>query len=155
MIQNQCLTLSSEANAFAKKQSARHKGFGRLGFRFEHNSSGKHTFVPVNELRVKDYVLQPVLGGVVVFVDPHSFEKAYGTDIHLDKDTFVFVQSNRTMPKVVTKTEQKRAEERERRKATRSTKAASWDATDHQEQPALSASVSKTTKKPSKKKTTT
>ena len=122
MIQHQCLTLSAEANALAKAKSATAPGLGRMGFRFESKGPEKHTFAPIEDLRVKDYVLQPVLGGVVVFVDPDSLAKGYGTDIHLDGREFVFVQSNRLMPTVADKTEQKKAEEKARRAAARASK---------------------------------
>ena len=122
MIQNRCLTLSAEANAYAKARIATTTGLGRMGFRFSSKGPGKHTFSPIEDLRVKDYVLQPVLGGVVVFVDPESLEKGYGTDIHLEGREFVFVQSDRVMPNVVDKTEQKKADDKARRAAARASK---------------------------------
>lgn len=122
MIQNQCLTLSPEANAYAKTAIAKIEGTGRMGFRFESQGPGKHTFAPMVDLRVKDYVIQPVLGGVVVFVDPDSLEKGYGTDIHFDGKNFVFTQSNRVMPKVAEKTEEQKSEEKGRRAAARASK---------------------------------
>lgn len=122
MIQTNCLTLSTEANAKAKAAIANIEGTGRMGFRFESQGPGKHTFAPVQELRVKDYVVQPVLGGVVVFIDPDSLEKGYGTDIHVDGKDFVFVQSARVMPKVAEKTEEQKSEEKARRAAARASK---------------------------------
>ena len=122
MIQTNCLTLSTEANAKAKVAIANIEGTGRMGFRFESQGPGKHTFAPVEELRVKDYVVQPVLGGVVVFIDPDSLEKGYGTDIHVDGKDFVFVQSDRTMPKVAEKSEEQKSEEKARRASARAAK---------------------------------
>lgn len=122
MIQDQCLTLSREANAHAKSKSTMSEGMGRMGFRFESQGPGKHTFAPIVELRVKDYVIQPVLGGVILFVDPDSLEKGYGTDITFDGNDFVFTQSNRIMPKIAGKTEQKKSEEKARRAASRASK---------------------------------
>lgn len=122
MIQYQCLALSTEANVQAKVKSAQSEGFGRMGFRFESRGVGKHSFEPIVDLRVKDYVLQPVLGGVIIFVDPDSLAKGYGTDIHFDGKNFVFTQSERTMPKIADKTEQKKSEEKARRAAARASK---------------------------------
>ena len=122
MIQNQCLTLSAEANAHAKALIAKIEGTGRMGFRFESQGPGTHTFAPIAELRVKDYVIQPVLGGVVIFVDPDSLEKGFGTDIALDGRNFVFTQSARVMPKVAEKTEEQKSEEKARRAASRASK---------------------------------
>ena len=122
MLQTNCLTLSTEANAKAKATCANIEGTGRMGFRFESQGPGKHTFAPVEELRVKDYVVQPVLGGVVVFIDPESLEKGYGTDIHVQGKDFVFVQSDRTMPKVAEKSEEQKSEEKARRASARAAK---------------------------------
>lgn len=122
MIQNQCLTLTAEASTLAKAQIAKIEGIGRMGFRFESQGPGKHTFVPIVDLRVKDYVIQPVLGGVVIFVDPESLEKGYGTDIALDGREFVFTQSNRVFPKVAEKTDEQKSEEKARRAASRASK---------------------------------
>ena len=122
MLQTNCLTLSTEANAKAKATCANIEGTGRMGFRFESQGPGKHTFAPVEELRVKDYVVQPVLGGVVVFIDPDSLEKGYGTDIHVDGKDFVFAQSARVMPKVAEKTEEQKSEEKARRASARAAK---------------------------------
>ena len=119
MLQTNCLTLSTEANAKAKATCANIEGTGRMGFRFESQGPGKHTFAPVEELRVKDYVVQPVLGGVVVFIDPDSLEKGYGTDIHVEGKDFVFAQSARVMPKVAEKTEEQKSEEKARRASAR------------------------------------
>jgi hypothetical protein len=115
MIQNQCLRLSPEANVRAKAKIAKLEGAGRMGFRFESAGPGKHTFAPLVELRVKDYVIQPVMGGVVIFVDPESLEKGYGTDISLDGNDFVFTQSKRVMPKIAEKTQEQKADEKVRR----------------------------------------
>lgn len=122
MIQDQCLTLSREANTHAKSKSMQSDSMGRLGFRFESKGPGKHTFSLVKEVRVKDYVIQPFLGGVILFIDPDSLEKGYGTDIHFDGTSFSFTQSSRVMPKIVSKTEQKKSEEKARRAAAQASK---------------------------------
>lgn len=122
MIQDQCLTLSREANTHAKSKSMQSDSMGRLGFRFESKGPGKHIFALVKEVRVKDYVIQPFLGGVILFIDPDSLEKGYGTDIHFDGTSFTFTQSSRVMPKIVSKTEQKKSEEKARRAAAQASK---------------------------------
>lgn len=121
MIQYKCLTISADASSHAKATIATFDGTKALGFRFESKGPGKHVFAPIEDIRVKDYVLQPVLGGVIIFVDPDSLAKGYGTDIHLDGREFVFEQSDRVMPKIAEKTDEKKAEEKARRAASRAT----------------------------------
>lgn len=121
MIQTNCITLSPAANAEAKTKLAQLQGTQRLGFRFE-STGAKHSFQGVQELRVKDYVVQPVLNGVVVFIDPDSLEKGYGTDIDFDGKQFVFSKSARAMPKVAEKTQEQKAHERAMAAASRATK---------------------------------
>lgn len=121
MIQTNCITLSPAANAEAKLQIAELVGTQRLGFRFE-STGAKHSFTGLQELRVKDYVVQPVLSGVVVFIDPDSLEKGYGTDIDFDGKQFVFSKSTRVMPKVAEKTEEQKAHDRAMGAASRATK---------------------------------
>lgn len=122
MLNIHCLTLTAAANTQAKTLIAGTEGTKRLGWRFSSTGSREHVFEPLAELCAKDYVLQPILGGVVVFVTPESMEKGYGTDIDWDGEHWVFSQSDRVMPKVEPKSDEMIAEEKARRKRARALK---------------------------------
>jgi hypothetical protein len=56
----------------------------------------------LDDYRVKDYVVQPPVGGAlaktVVMFDESSMKKGYGKDIDWDGTNWVFQQSERRMP---------------------------------------------------------
>lgn len=105
-----CLDMTPRADAHARELISAEKSFGRLGMRFKctpksEKFSGRRTErrgheVPENmslsvmeELQVKDYVLQP--RSVVIFTDPSSYTLGYGVDIDWDGKEWVFSRSER------------------------------------------------------------
>ena len=119
-----CLKISAAGNAYAQSLIVGKEGAARMGWRFTTLDGLRHTFAPLNEVRVKDYVLQPVLGGVVIFVDPESFEKGFGIDIDWDGEVWTYTQTKRQMPKIAPKSQEQLDEEKARRKKARLVRAA-------------------------------
>lgn len=152
-----CLDMTPRADAHARELVSAEKSFGRLGMRFKctpknekfsgrrterqgHEVSENMSFSVMEELQVKDYVLQP--RSVVIFTDPSSYTLGYGVDIDWDGKEWVFSRSERkakvleTSKKSNKKAEGKKEPAPSKKQASKSTKAvkrSSPDGTLHNE----------------------
>ena len=77
-----------------------------MGMRWKSDGT-RHVFEPLKELQTKDYVEQPQR--VVVFIDPSTYQKAYGFDIDFDGASWVFSRSDRKAPVVAPKVNVKKS----------------------------------------------
>ncbi len=99
MYAQKCLTMTPAADARCQVLLATAT---RKAFRFSASSATQCSFEPLDDYRVKDYVVQPPIGGAlaktVVMFDESSMKKGYGKDIDWDGAHWVFQQSERRMP---------------------------------------------------------
>ena len=99
MYAQKCLTMTPAADARCQVLLATAT---RKAFRFSASSATQCSFEPLDDYRVKDYVVQPPVGGAlaktVVMFDDTSMKKGYGNDIDWDGSHWVFQQSERRMP---------------------------------------------------------
>ena len=151
-----CLDMTPRADAHARELVSAEKSFGRLGMRFKctpKSEKRQGQEVPENmslsvmeELQVKDYVLQP--RSVVIFTDPSSYTLGYGVDIDWDGKEWVFSRSERKAKVLeISKKSNKKAEgkkepapskkqttvKKQASKSTKAVKRSSPDGTQHNE----------------------